>query len=130
MAVGASSAGTGGGIKITTLAVLFTGLLHTFRRRQPGRLFAVAATWVGIYCLIAFLCLIALLVTQPQLAPDRLLFMSISALSNVGLSKDPISLTGPGLYILSITMLLGRLIPLAILWWTAMTVRDADLLVA
>jgi trk system potassium uptake protein TrkH len=130
MAVGASSAGTGGGIKTTTLAVLLAGLWRTYRRQQPGRLFAIAAIWLGIYCLVAFLCLLALLVTQPQLAPDRLLFMSISALSNVGLSKDPISLTGPALYILSITMLLGRLLPLAILWWTAKTVPDADLLVA
>jgi trk system potassium uptake protein TrkH len=130
MAVGASPAGTGGGIKTTTLAVLFGGLRRTFRGERAGRLFAIAATWVGIYGLIAFLCLIALLITQPQLAPDRLLFLSVSALSNVGLSKDPIALSAAGLYVLSITMLLGRLMPLAILWWTAKTVQDADLLVA
>lgn len=130
MAIGASSAGTGGGIKTTTVHVLFGGVRRAFGGRSPGRLFGIAAVWIGVYGLCAFACVIALLITQPQMAADRLLFLSISAMSNVGLSKDPISMTGMGLYILSAAMLAGRLLPMVILGWTAWAVKDAELAVA
>ncbi len=129
MAIGTSPAGTGGGLKTTTLAALVEGVRRAFRGEPAGRLFAIAAGWLGIYCAVGFACLIALLIAQPQLSPDRLLFLSVSALSNVGLSKDPIAMTGPGLYILSITMLLGRLLPMGILWWTLRSAGQSDLVV-
>ena len=56
--------------------------------------------WVGIYLLIVFSRCIGLLATLSELPADRLVFLSASAVGNVGLSHDPISFTGPGLMIL------------------------------
>jgi Trk-type K+ transport system membrane component len=54
------------------------------------------------------------------------LFLAVSAASNVGLAHEPVSMAGPGLVILSAAMLLGRVLPIAILWWQAATSREAD----
>ena len=69
------------------------------------------------------------LLVDPDLEPDRLMFLATSAASNVGLSHNPVAVVGSGSIVLTITMFLGRLLPLGILWWTAMTVRDADIAV-
>ena len=63
------------------------------------------------------------------MSADRLLFLSVSAASNVGLSQDPVSMTGPGLYTLSAVMLAGRVAPVLVLWWMARTTRDSALAV-
>jgi Trk-type K+ transport system membrane component len=60
---------------------------------------------------------------------DGGVFLIISALSNVGMSHDPVSVVGKGSYLLSGIMLIGRLAPLAVLWWMARTTRDAEVLV-
>ena len=56
---------------------------------------------------------------------DRALFVIVSAASNTGLSHDPLSVNSSNAYTLSITMLLGRLLPIIVLWWMALTTRDA-----
>ena len=48
-----------------------------------------------------------------------------SAVSNVGLSQYPVSIVGPGMFILAGAMFLGRVTPLAILWWTAHVTQGA-----
>jgi Trk-type K+ transport system membrane component len=131
MAIGANPAGAGGGLKTTTLWKLFTGFADVLRGRTVGRTFGVAGVWVGLYLLIAGIGFLLLGVLQPQIPSDRLIFLTISALSNVGLTQDthdPISMVGPGLYLLGLVALVGRLTPIAILWWLAKT-RDADVLV-
>ena len=60
--------------------------------------------------------MLALAGLTSDLPPDRLLFLSISAASNVGICYDPVSITGPALWVLSGTMLLGRIIPLGMIW--------------
>ncbi|HWE04238.1 MAG TPA: hypothetical protein VG326_17665 [Tepidisphaeraceae bacterium] len=131
MIIGASPAGAGGGLKTTTLWKLFTGFSDVLAKRPVNRAFGVAGAWVGLYFLIAGICFPLLSVLQPQIPTDRLIFLTFSALSNVGLTQDthdPISMVGPGLYLLGVIALLGRLTPIAILWWLAKT-RDADILV-
>jgi hypothetical protein len=54
---------------------------------------------------------------------DRLLFIAVSAASNCGLAHDRVGIVGSGMYVLSLTMLLGRILPIVILWWV---VRHAD----
>jgi hypothetical protein len=66
---------------------------------------------------------------QPELPADRLLFIAISAASLVGFSQDPISMTGGGMIVVSVAMFLGRVAPIAILWWSATTVKDGDVAV-
>ena len=112
MMIGSSSAGTGGGLKTTTVAELVRGPWLALRGQRVGRGFGIAAAWLGIYLLIGFVCLLLLLWAQPQMPADRLLFITISAVSNVGMSHDPVSITGFGMDVLSATMLAGRLAPL------------------
>ena len=62
-----------------------------------------------------------------QLPADRLLFLAISATSNVGLSHDALSINGVALLALSLAMTLGRIVPVMILWWMVRTVRDEEI---
>jgi len=117
MGIGASTGGTGGGIKSNTLAVLIGGLRQIWRGVLPQRVVAIAAWWLVGYVMIAGGCMLGLLTVTNVLPPDRLLFLSVSAASNVGICYDPVSITGQGLWVLSATMLLGRVTPLAVLWW-------------
>ena len=75
--------------------------------------------WALLYFALVLVGFFLLLVTEPDIAADRLLFLSFSAVSNVGLSHDPVSITGNGLFTLSGMMLAGRLAPLFVLWWMA-----------
>jgi len=129
MIIGAAPAGTGGGIKVTTLAALSDGTRNALGYRAPNRLFAFAFLWLAIYFAMLLLTLLALLMTEPQLPADRVLFLAISALGNVGLSHEAISLSDGGFYILSVTMLAGRIAPVLMLWWIAQSVPEADVAV-
>jgi Trk-type K+ transport system membrane component len=127
MMLGGWAAGTAGGIKINTFVGLFRGITQGLRGGSIGRPVAIAAVWIGIYLGLAMLFFLMMLWSEPDLPADRLLFMTISALSNVGLSHDPVSMTGSGLDVLASAMLLGRLMPLGMLWWMAMTTREAEM---
>jgi trk system potassium uptake protein TrkH len=129
MIVGGASGSCAGGIKVTTIYEVFRGVARALRGEVAGKLFGMAMVWVGSYTLIvaaAFLCLVAL---HSELPVDRLLFISVSAASLVGFSQDPISMTGGGMIVLSAAMFLGRVVPMGILWWGAMTVKSGDLAV-
>jgi trk system potassium uptake protein TrkH len=129
MVVGGASGGTAGGVKTTTFYELGRGVRRALAGAAPGRLFGIAATWLGAYAVLVIVTLILLVIAEPQMPADRLLFLAVSAASNVGLSHDPLSTTGSGLIVLSAAMLLGRLLPLLVLWWAATTVRDGDVAV-
>jgi trk system potassium uptake protein TrkH len=129
MMVGASPAGTGGGLKTTTVYELFMGPWRVLRGKPPSRTFGIAATWLGLYLLALAVFQMLLLWAEPQMPGDRLLFVTISALSNVGLSHDVLSMTRSSLLLVSAAMFFGRITPLLILWWMADTTRDADVVV-
>ncbi|HEV2293328.1 MAG TPA: hypothetical protein VGR35_05695 [Tepidisphaeraceae bacterium] len=126
MAVGGISGGAAGGIKLTTLWKLFTGTRAALRGETPGPIFGIAITWVGLYFLLALVTLLCLLATEPGQPGDRLLFLVISAVSNVGLAQNPVSIVKGGMFVLSAAMLLGRILPLAILWWVVAVVPEGD----
>jgi Trk-type K+ transport system membrane component len=130
MIVGAGSAGTAGGLKVTNLLEISGGIWRSLRGLNAGKTFGIAFTWLGSYSVIAAVCWMLLLHTEPQIPADRLAFLAVSAASNVGLSADTVSIVGPGLYVLGVAMLLGRLAPIAILWWMARATPEAELLVA
>ncbi len=125
MIVGGSPGGTAGGLKTTTLARLFGGVLDNLRGRHLTRSFGIAACWTIAYFSVAVVGFVLLLQTETDVPTDRLLFLAFSAASNAGLSHDPVSITGDGLFTLSGMMLAGRLVPLAVLWWMA-TSGDED----
>ena len=129
MAVGANPAGTGGGIKATTVAQLVGGTRAALRGGPVPRAAGVAAVWAAVYGGVVFAGLLLLLWRAADMAADRLLFLTVSAASNVGLAHDPVSIVGPGLYTLCAVMLAGRVAPVFILWWMARTTDDADVAV-
>lgn len=126
MAVGGVSGAAAGGIKVTTLWKLFTGTRAALRGEAPGRVFAIAITWLGLYGVLVFVTLLCLLATEPGQPGDRLLFLVVSAVSNVGLAQNPVAIVKEGMFVLSAAMLLGRVLPLAILWWVVSVARDGD----
>jgi len=119
MAIGGSGAGTAGGIKITTFFGIGRGAIRAMCGKAVDRVFGVMCIWFAIYWLMVLATTISLVAAQPQAAGDRLLFLAVSAVSNVGISHEPILYTGVTLYILSGAMLLGRFVPIAMLWWAA-----------
>jgi trk system potassium uptake protein TrkH len=130
MLIGAAPASTGGGLKTTCLLELWRGTRRALASSPAGRIFGIAVVWLGLYLLLILITTMRLSASEPQLAADQILFIVTSAIGNVGLSPAPISITGDGLYTLSITMVLGRVLPLCILWWAALTTGDAELAVA
>jgi Trk-type K+ transport system membrane component len=116
MIIGACPAGTSGGLKTTTLLLLAAELRRLLGGGIVGRAFGVACLWFGSYFILVLLTTILLVAAQPQVSGEKLLFLAVSAASNVGTSVEPVGFGGAGLYILSVTMLVGRLLPLALLW--------------
>ena len=114
---------------MTTAVELFRGTWRALKGEAPGRTFGIAMTWVGTYALLVLVALLALLQNTPEMPADRALFTTVSAASNVGLSHDALSVTRDNVYALCAAMLLGRFLPIAVLWWMAMTTRDADVAV-
>jgi trk system potassium uptake protein TrkH len=129
MFIGASSAGTGGGIKANTLAVLSRGAINSLTGRPITRATGIALTWTTIYAAMLAITMMLLLINEPQMPADRLLFISFSAVGNVGLSHDPLTVSDSGLYVLSASMLAGRIAPVLILWWMATTTAAPEIAV-
>jgi trk system potassium uptake protein TrkH len=129
MLIGAAPGGAGGGMKVTAVFHFFRGARRALRREPGLRVTGIAAVWIGSYLLLTLASVLALLATLPELAADRLLFLAVSAVGNVGLAHDPVSLEGPGNYVLSAAMLIGKAAPLVVLWWCAQTCDDADVAV-
>jgi hypothetical protein len=125
MLLGSNFAG-GAGLGLPTIAVLLLGTRRALRDELPGRIFGIAVAWTGVYLILVAIVTLVLLTLQPQLPPDRVTYLSVSSVGCVGLSHDPITTTGPGLYVLSAAMLAGRFAPLAALWWLALRADDND----
>jgi Trk-type K+ transport system membrane component len=118
MFIGGGSASTGGGIKVTTLAVLFLaavaeakGVEHmeAFRRRIPNDVLRVAVSVVLWGATVVAVSTVAVLaITGENL--DRVLFEVISAFATCGLSTG-LSGRAPdaAVYVLAGTMFVGRL---------------------
>jgi trk system potassium uptake protein TrkH len=129
MLIGAAPAGTAGGFKTTTLFQLGQGISHAIKGKPVSRVTGIAAVWLAAFFVALFIGILALVQLVPQIAPDQLVFLACSAIANVGLCHDPVSITGGGLFVLSGLMLFGRIGSLAVLWWLATTVEGTDLLI-
>lgn len=127
MAVGAGSAGTGGGIKLTTFVQLWRGMRSSLRGGPVARESGIAFVWVAVYAAMVLTGLLTLLALNSEIAADQMLFIAVSAISNVGLSHNPIAVVGATMNMLTVLMMLGRLAPLGILWWMAETTHNADI---
>lgn len=117
MFVGGGSASTAGGIKVTTLAVLFLAALaeargdsdiQVFNRRIPPDVLRISVSVVLWGATIVALATIAILQVT-QLPLNKVLFDVISAFGTCGLSTGATAeLPDAGKYILAATMWAGR----------------------
>src|SRR5206468_9458077 len=89
----------------------------------------ISVVWTAGFVALCFGSLLLLLATQPDLTPDRLVLLAVSAASNTGLSHDRVAIVGRGMAVLSATMLLGRMLPWAVLWWMATSMPEEEIAV-
>lgn len=118
MLVGASPAGTGGGLKTTTFAVLFAQMWSVLRRREgtvlmgrslTGDRLQMAAAALLTYLALMTVALFVLVVTEAGARFDVLLFEVISAMSTVGLSMGLTGgLSDAGKAVIILLMYAGR----------------------
>jgi len=123
MFVGTGPGGTGGGIKTTTLGVVLAAVVAllnggqdavAFRRRLPQDTVSRALT-IGLVSTMWVTVATLILTSTERASFLKILFEVTSALGTVGLSMGITSgLTTVGKVIISITMLAGRLGPLAV----------------
>jgi trk system potassium uptake protein len=118
MFIGGGSASTAGGIKVTTLAVLFLAAfaeargnqsMEAFERRIPGDVLRLAVSVVLLGATtVALSCIILLQISGSTL--DYVLFDVISAFATSGLSTGLTAELPPsGVYVLCVTMFMGRI---------------------
>jgi trk system potassium uptake protein len=118
MFIGGGSASTAGGIKVTTLAVLFLAAfaeargnqsMEAFERRIPGDVLRLAVSVVLLGATtVALSCIVLLQISGSSL--DHVLFDVISAFATSGLSTGLTAELPPsGVYVLSATMFIGRI---------------------
>jgi trk system potassium uptake protein TrkH len=130
MIVGATPAGTGGGMKLTAVATLVRGARDAAAGRVVRRIAIVAGVWAMVYLAIIAAFTGALLISESDGKLESMLFLAVSAVGNVGLSHSLVQVSAPGLYILSAAMILGRIMPVLVLWYTVDKVPEAGIAVA
>ncbi|WP_238147963.1 TrkH family potassium uptake protein [Rothia halotolerans] len=118
MFVGGGSASTAGGVKITTMAVIFLAIIAEARGDQhviasnrtipDGVLrIAISVVMLSATCIVVGTAALMVISDRPF---DQILFEVISAYATCGLSMGISSEVPPaGLYILSVLMFIGRL---------------------
>ena len=122
MFIGAGTGSTGGGIKITTFAVLFMSVISVLRNRRDTEIFhrkversvvmkSLSVALLGM--LVVYLTVFVLLLDSPDAGGVRILFEAVSAFSTAGLSCGVSVACGiAGKLALIFAMFVGRLGPL------------------
>ena len=133
MFIGGGSAGTAGGIKVTTFALLFfviwsevrgESATTVFRRRMDTRAQRQALT-VALLSVAAVVSATIVLAEITELSTDKVLFESVSAFATVGLSTGITpGLPTAGQLILVGLMFLGRLGPVTLV--SALALRESQ----
>lgn len=123
MAVGASPGGSGGGIKVTTFGVVVLSVWAVVRGREDVNVFgrrilpdtirkSFSIGFMGILWVVA---VVMVLTVTEKVVFLSILFEVVSALGTVGLSMGVTSgLTGIGKFLIIVTMVIGRIGPLAL----------------
>lgn len=136
MFIGGGSASTAGGIKVTTLAVLFLAVLaeakgshdvEVFGRRLPfGTVRLAVSVLLVAAALVGTASFLLLLLTNFSL--EAIVFEAVSAFGTVGLSLGITPLLPPvGKFLLAVLMFAGRLGPMT--FATALALRERRRLV-
>jgi Trk-type K+ transport system membrane component len=136
MFIGGGSAGTAGGLKITTFAVLFFILraeirgepvVNAFHKRLSRSVHREAITVVLLAVGVVVAATMALMLIEGRFGLDRLLFESISAFATVGLTTGITGHLGAaGQLVLVLLMFIGRLGPVTLA--SALALRQRPIL--
>ncbi|MFT4034007.1 MAG: potassium transporter TrkG [Patulibacter sp.] len=123
MLIGAGPAGTGGGIKVTTFAVLALLVwsevrghesVHAFGKRVPASALRQAMTVFALSSVVVLGATMVLMATD-GFGLDRSAFEVVSAFATVGLSTGiTAELSDPGKVLLVVLMLAGRVGPITL----------------
>ncbi|MGL5947755.1 MAG: TrkH family potassium uptake protein [Aeromonas sp.] len=123
MFIGAGSTSTGGGIKVTTFAVVLLATrsfltkrpaVSAFGRAIPPPVVTKALAIIIVSSMVLMLATFGLLLTE-SLPFDQLLFEAVSAFATVGLTTGITpALSDAGKFILVLVMICGRLGPLSL----------------
>ena len=123
MFIGGSPGSTAGGIKTTTVAVLWAAVISSFRQKEESELYKrtipleVVRKAVSVF-LISLLIVVAFFLLLLYIEPERfkaLLFETVSAFGTVGLSTGLTSLfSQKGKIVVTLLMFIGRMGPLTI----------------
>ena len=126
MFIGASPGSTGGGVKTSTIGVIFAFIkskitardsVHLFYRKLPLELVTKAFTVVSLAVFVIFFSSFVLLLTQPGVSMREALFEVFSAFGTVGLSLGLTpNLNAIGKIMIILTMYIGRIGPLTLLY--------------
>lgn len=123
MFVGAGPGGTGGGVKVTTAAVVFTAVRSMLRGRSEVEMFGRTVPQTVVYRSISIMfisgvavaVLLGVLTSTQDLAFERLLFEVTSAFATTGFSMDTTPLLdGSGRWTIVVAMYVGRVGPLTL----------------
>jgi Trk-type K+ transport system membrane component len=119
MFIGASSGGTGGGIKTSTFVLLMTSAFATIRGKKNLELFKQSISFdllnkafsiVLFSTFILFLGVFCLAITEKGVAFERLFFETVSAFGTVGLSMNLTqTLSENGKIVIIVVMFIGRI---------------------
>jgi trk system potassium uptake protein TrkH len=126
MFIGASPGSTGGGVKTSTMGVIFAFLksriaaresVSIFRRTLPIPLVTRAFLVISLSLSVIFLSSFLLLLSEPGVGLRQVLFEVFSAFSTVGLSLGLTpKLSALGKIVVILTMYIGRIGPLTLLY--------------
>lgn len=134
MFIGASSGSTGGGIKVTTFAIILLAFWAVVTNRNDVNIFKRRISWELVnkslsivVTAIFFIFLIFFLLTFTEKADmSKLLFETISAFGTVGLSANFTPDLSPiGRILITIMMFIGRLGPLTMAFALLYTRKEA-----
>ncbi len=142
MFIGASSSSTGGGVKTSSIALLFASVYSTmrgkknvelFKRNIPTELINNAIAIIIFYCMYIFVSLFFLSISEMETLEEHgknlvdLLFEQVSAMSTVGLSTGVTSLLSPfGKVLIILSMFVGRVGTLTIVFAVAKSVISTN----
>jgi Trk-type K+ transport system membrane component len=114
--LGLGLGGTAAGLSVTSAALIVRDLARALMGRPVSRLYFAAAGQLAVLAAWIVLVFLGLLASEPQISADRLFTLAASSASDSALAHDPISSFGPGLFLMSLSMMLGRALPVAALW--------------
>ncbi|GHI01574.1 Ktr system potassium transporter B [Neobacillus kokaensis] len=136
MFIGASSGSTGGGIKVTTFALLLLALwsvltnkqdINVFKRRVPASQVFRALSIAVSSMIFIFIIFFSLTITEKGADVTALIFETVSAFGTVGLSTGLTGDLSPmGRILITIMMFIGRVGPLTMAFALAIRSNNAS----